>query len=97
MKAAGGVFRLHDRAARSLEQIVDALPVIDSPPPPPRDGRFQPGTGPWQRKALSMKPGQSIVVSPEQASTFARACRGLGIATKRTTIAPGRVQVQIKA
>ena len=78
---------------------IAAIPVFDLPLDPPcARRRFEPaGRGPWQRKAMSMRVGQAIELTPEQADSFRGACRRLGIQVRRTLVAPGRVQVQVIA
>lgn len=95
--------RPRKRAAASLPKraaamaAIAAIPVIDMPLPIyAYRPRFEPpGNGPWQRKAMAMKPGQSIVVTQAQADAFRGACRRLGIEVRRCTIGRDRVQVQI--
>lgn len=78
---------------------VASIPVIDDPLPEVvriTPSAFIPaGRGPWQVKAKTMRPGQSLVLSLAQAEVFRGACRRLGIKTKCARLADGRTQVQI--
>lgn len=99
MNGARHVYRLgmHSPVPRSVVDVA-AIPVIDDPLPVPPGSRprFQrPGCGPWQRKAMAMRVGQSIVVTAEQADSFRGACRRLGIQVARCRLDSGLVQVQV--
>ena len=97
---SASVFRLADRSpTRRSIQNVDDIPVVDTPLPP-RQMLEHPqflasGTGPWQRKARSMRPGQSLILTHNQASTFRCCCRRLGLKTASRKIDSEKTQVQI--
>lgn len=82
---------------RQAPADVDAMPVTTAPLPPRKlSGAFiARGQGPWQRKAMSMQTGQSLIVNHAQADAFRSACRRLGIKTSHARLDAERTQVQI--
>ena len=86
-----------DSGARRQLPDVGAIPVCSDPLPAIEGGGnfLARGTGPWQRKAKAMLPGQSLILTRPQAEVFRNACKRLGFKTASRRLDAERMQVQI--